>query len=198
MGIIQRIFYFHVPAAMVAFWAVFVGGVASLLYLKTHEARYDDLALAANESVVIFSLVNIVLGSIWGRRAWGIWWTWDARLTSSLLLVFIYLAYLMVRKATPIDQRAAIGAVICIFGMTDVPLIYLSNRIFRTQHPPPVIGGAENSGIAPDMLITLLVATMSLLLLWWCIVRVRRRVERLERKLETLSRRAHEAVSQGR
>jgi heme exporter protein C len=143
MGIIQRIFYFHVPAATAAFCAVFAGGVSSLLYLKTRDVRYDDFALAANESVLVFSVINIVLGSIWGRRAWGIWWTWDARLTSSLLLVLIYLAYVLVRKATPIDQRATIGAVICIFGMADVPLIYMSNRLFRTQHPPPVIGGGR-------------------------------------------------------
>ena len=197
MGIIQRIFYFHVPAAMAAFWAVFVGGIASLMYLKTRDFRYDDLALAANESVVVFSIINIVLGSIWARRAWGIWWTWDARLTSSLLLLLIYLAYLMVRKATPIEQRATICAVICVFGMVDVPLIYMSNRLFRTQHPAPVIGGGENSGIAPDMLVTFLVANVSMLLLWWCFVRIRRRVERLERKLASLSSRAHRVESRG-
>lgn len=195
MGIIQRIFYFHVPAAVTAFWAVFVGGVASLLYLKTNDMRYDDLALSANESVVIFSGINIVLGSIWGRRAWGIWWTWDARLTSSLLLVLIYVGYLMIRKATPIERRGTIGAVLCLFGMADVPLIYMSNRIFRTQHPAPVIGGGENSGLDPDMLLTFISANGAMFLLWWCVVRVRRRVARLEHKLESLSRRVHETVS---
>ena len=182
---------------MVAFVAVFVGGIASLLYLKTREVRYDDLALAANESVVVFSAINIILGSIWARRSWGIWWTWDARLTSSLLLLLIYAAYLIARKGAPPDQRGVIGAAICILGMIDVPLIYMSNRLFRTQHPAPVIGGGENSGLDPDMRITLAVATVSMLLLWWCILRIRRRVERLERKLEFLSRQAHEAASQG-
>ena len=191
MGIIQRIFYFHVPAATAAFWAVFAGGVSSLLYLKTSERRYDDLALAANESVVVFSAINIVMGSIWSRRVWGIWWTWDARLTSSLLLVLIYTAYLVVRKATPIDQRGTVGAILCILGMTDVPLIYMSNRIFRTQHPAPVLGGGEGSGLHPDMLVTFLVANAALLLLWWCIIRVRRRIVTLERRLESLTRRAH-------
>src|ERR1700688_5214759 len=76
MGIIQRIFYFHVPAAFVSFWAAFVGGVASILYLRTRDERYDDLSLAANESIVIFEAINIIMGSLWGKRVWGIWWTW--------------------------------------------------------------------------------------------------------------------------
>jgi heme exporter protein C len=196
MGIIQRIFYFHVPAATVSFWAVVVGGVASLLYLKTGEYRYDDLAAAANESVVVFQSINILLGSIWGRRVWGIWWTWDARLTSSLILVLIYAAYVIVRRATPMDQRATVCAVICLFGMADVPMVYLSNRIFRTQHPSPVIGGGENSGLAPDMLITFLAAHVAIFFLWWCVVRVRRRVERLERKTAGLTRAAIEMQEQ--
>lgn len=198
MGIIQRIFYFHVPAATASFVGVFVGGVASLLYLKTKDPHHDDLALAANESVVIFEAINIVMGSIWARRVWGMWWTWDARLTSSLVLLLIYIAYITVRKATPLEQRGTIGAVICLFGMADVPLIYMSNRLFRTQHPAPVIGGGENSGLDQDMLITLLVAHVAMILFWWCVVRVRRRVERMERKLEVLSRQAHEAMIKGR
>ena len=193
MGIIQRIFYFHVPAATVSFWAVFVGGVASLLYLKTGEGRYDDLALAANESVVIFQTINIVMGSIWARRVWGIWWTWDARLTSSLLLVLLYAGYLAVRKATPTEHRATIGAAICILGMVDVPFIYMANRLFRTQHPAPVIGGGENSGLDLDMLTTFLVANVSMFLLWWCIVRTRRQLAQFERKLESLIRMVHES-----
>ena len=196
MGIIQRVFYFHVPAATVAFWAVFVGGGASVLYLKTQDPAYDDLALAANESVLIFSLINILMGSIWGRRAWGIWWTWDARLTSSLVLVLIYVAYLAVRKAAPVERRGAISSVVCLFGMADVPLIYFSNRLFRTQHPAPVIGGDENSGLDPDMLFTFLFAHVAMFLVWWCIVRVRRRLAQLERKVDFLSRCAFERIEQ--
>lgn len=194
MGIIQRIFYFHVPAASAAFWAAFVGGCASLLYLKTQDPAYDDLALAANESVIVFFAINIILGSMWGRRAWGIWWTWDARLTSSLVFILIYVSYVTVRKAAPIDKRATIGSVVCLLGVADVPLIYMSNRLFRTQHPAPVIGGGEGSGLASDMLVTFIVAHVAMLLLWWCVVRVRRRVAQLERKLEFLSRNALEAM----
>jgi heme exporter protein C len=191
MGIIQRIFYFHVPAAIVSFWAVFVGGIASLLYLKTRDARYDDLAAAANETVLLFAGINILLGSIWGKRVWGIWWTWDARLTTSFILVLIYFAYITIRSGIPRNQRATVCAVICVFGMADVPLIYLSNRLFRTQHPAPVLFGDENSGLASDMLVTFIASNAAMFLLWWCVVRVRRRIERLDRELEGLTRQSY-------
>jgi ABC-type transport system involved in cytochrome c biogenesis permease subunit len=98
MGVIQRIFYFHVPAATVSFVAAFVGGIASILYLKTRDSRYDDLSLAANESILVFETINIVMGSLWAKRVWGIWWTWDARLTSSFLLLLIYIAYVVAQR----------------------------------------------------------------------------------------------------
>jgi heme exporter protein C len=192
MGIIQRIFYFHVPAAIAAFVAAFVGGIASILYLAKRDNKYDDLSLAANETVVVFELINICMGSIWGRRVWGIWWTWDAKLTSAFVLLFIYVAYLVIRRAAPVEARATVCAVVCILGMLDVPLVYLSNRIFRTQHPSPVIGGGEGSGLAPDMGATLGVGVLTMLMLWACIVLVRKRVARLERAAEDLTRRTHE------
>ncbi len=194
MGLIQRIFYFHVPAAAVSFFAAFVGGIASILYLKTRDSRYDDLSLAANESILVFETINIVMGSLWAKRVWGIWWTWDARLTSSFLLLLIYVAYVLVRRSMEGEQRATLCAVICIFGMADIPMIYMSNRLFRTQHPAPVLGGDENSGLAPDMLLTLLAANVAMLMLWWCVIRVRRRVARLERAAEGLTRRTFEAA----
>jgi heme exporter protein C len=162
--------------------------------LRTHNEKYDDLALAANESIVVFEAMNIMMGSIWGKRAWGIWWTWDARLTSSFLLILIYLAYVVVRRSVSAEQRPTICAVICIFGMADVPLVYMSNRLFRTQHPAPVLGGGPDSGIAPDMLWTWLAAFIALILLWWCIIRLRRRIAESERKIEALSRSVHEYV----
>jgi len=194
MGIIQRIFYFHVPAAIISFWAVFVGGIASIQYLRTRDSQYDDLAVAANESVIIFEAINISLGSIWGRRVWGIWWTWDAKLTSAFLLFLIYFAYVTLRHAAPIEQRGTIGAVICIFGMADVPLVYMANRLFRTQHPSPVLAGGPNSGIEPDMLLTLIVAAVAMLMLWWCVIRVRRRLERSARSQEALSREIYSRI----
>jgi heme exporter protein C len=190
MGIVQRLFYFHVPAATVQFTACFVGGIAAILYLVKRDNRYDDLSLAANETVVVFGAVNIGMGILWAKPIWGIWWTWDARLTSSFLLLFLYVAYLVIRPAAPVEHRGAICAVVCILGMADVPLVYLSNRLFRTQHPSPVLGG--EGSLAPEMKVTLFFGMFAMLLLWGCILGVRRRVARLERAAEDLTRRAHE------
>src|ERR1017187_10101662 len=155
MGIVQRIFYFHVPAAMVSFVACFVGGISAILYLVKRDDRYDDLSLAANETVVVFGAVNICLGMMWAKPIWGIWWTWDAKLTSAFLLLFLYAAYLVIRPAAPVEPRATVCAVVCILGMADVPMVYMANRLFRTQHPSPVIGGGPGSGLAPEMYKTL-------------------------------------------
>ena len=196
MGNVQRIFYFHVPAAAVAFTASYVGGIAAILYLTKRDARYDDLSFAANESVVVFQAVNIIMGIMWARPVWGIWWTWDARLTTSFLQVCIYAAYLVLRRATPVESRASICAVISILGMADVPLIYMSNRLFRTQHPSPVMGGGEGSGLAPQIGMTLGAGMVAMFLLWWCVLRVRRRIARLDRAVEDLARRTHELVEE--
>jgi heme exporter protein C len=192
MGIVQRMFYFHVPAGMVSFLASFVGGIAAILFLIKKDNKYDDLSLAANETVVLLGCINIAMGMMWAKPVWGIWWTWDARLTSSFLLVFLYAAYLVIRPAAPVEQRGAVCAVVCILGMADVPLVYMSNRLFRTQHPSPVLGGGQNSGLAPEMRIVLYFGLLTMLLLWWCLIRLRRRVARLERAAEDLTRRAHE------
>ena len=192
MGIVQRLFYFHVPAATASFTACFVGGIAAILFLVKKDNKYDDLSLAANETVVVFGAVNIVMGMMWAKPIWGIWWTWDARLTSSFLLLFLYAAYLVIRPAAPVQQRGSVCAVVCILGMADVPLVYMSNRLFRTQHPSPVLGGDANSGLAPEMKIVLFFGMFAVMLLWWCVVRVRSRVARLERAAADLTRRAHE------
>jgi heme exporter protein C len=181
-----------VPAAIASFTASFVGGIASILYLVKRDNKYDDLSLAANESVVLFALVNIVMGSLWAKPIWGIWWTWDPRLTSSFLLIFLYAAYLVIRPAAPVEHRAMVCAVVCILGMADVPLVYMSNRLFRTQHPSPVLGGGPDSGLAPPIMATLFFGMFTMMLLWWCVLLVRRRVARLQRVAEDLTRRAHE------
>lgn len=193
MGVVQRIFYFHVPAAAVSFLAAFVGGIASILYLSTRNNGYDDLSVAANESVIVFSAVNIVMGSLWAKPLWGVWWTWDARLTSSFMLLIIYWAYSMIRRAVPLEQRPVICAVISIFGMLDVPLIYMLTRLFLTQHPAP----GENAELAPSVLTTLFVSMSAMLLLWWCVVGIRRNIARLERAVEGLSLRTHETLDGG-
>ena len=141
MGLVQRIFYFHVSSAwsgFVSFIMVFIGSVA---YLRTRALKWDWLSVASAEVGVAFFTIVLVTGPIWAKPVWGIWWTWDARLTSSFLLWVLFVSYLVLR--TLVDEperRALVSAVFGIFAALDIPLVYFSIWWFRTQHPQPVIG----------------------------------------------------------
>jgi heme exporter protein C len=154
---VQRIFYYHVPSAMVAFLFFAVSLAGSIGYLAFRRNRdtwaqaADAWALAGAEVGVVFCSVVLITGPIWGRRAWGIWWTWDARLTTTLVLWLIYVSYLLLRRFAAGPQVQTLAAVLGIFGALDVPIVYMSNRWWRTQHPAPVFGGGEDSGLAPAM-----------------------------------------------
>lgn len=155
---IQRIFYYHVPSAMVAFLFFAISLAGSIGYLSYRRARpewaqiADAWALAGAEVGVVFCTVVLITGPMWGRRAWGIWWTWDARLTTTLVLWLIYVSYLLLRRFAAGPQVQTLAAVLGIFGALDVPIVYMSNRWWRTQHPSPVFGGGQDAGLAPAML----------------------------------------------
>jgi heme exporter protein C len=134
MGLVQKVFYYHVPSAMLMFVSAFVCGIASAVYLFRRSAAADRLALAAGELVVLFGLVVMVTGPLWARKAWGVWWEWDARLTSSLLLWMIFLAYLLVRRYGGSGSEKLAGAM-ALFGMANVPFVYVSVNYWRTLHP---------------------------------------------------------------
>jgi heme exporter protein C len=134
MGLVQRIFYYHVPSAMLMFVSAFVCGIASAVFLFRRSAAADRVALAAGELVVLFGLIVLVTGPIWARKAWGVWWEWDARLTSSLLLWMIFVAYLMVRRFGGPGSEKLAGAM-ALFGMANVPFVYVSVNYWRTLHP---------------------------------------------------------------
>jgi len=155
MGDVQRIFYYHVPSAWVAFSLFFVNLVASIWYMVRRNPKTDALALASAEVGVVFCTIVLVTGPIWARPVWGIWWTWDLRLTLTLVLWLIYVAYLILRKFSTSGQTPVIAAVLAIFGALDVPLVYFSIWFFRTQHPQPVMGGGGS--IDPRMLHALLI-----------------------------------------
>jgi heme exporter protein C len=194
MGIVQRIFYFHVPSFFTAVVAFFIGMAAGIRFLMSRDHRFDELAVSSNEIGVIFISVNLVTGSIWARPIWGIWWTWDARLTSAFVLWLMYVAYLILRRA--VDEpglRAVVSAVFSIFAFVDVPIVYMSIRWWRTQHPQPVIFGGEGSGLDPNMRVTLYVSFFALLILYGCLLQLRRRIERLHRETEGLRRLIHSA-----
>ena len=155
MGDVQRIFYYHVPSAWTAFCLFFVNLIGSLIYLVRKSSKADALAVAAAEVGVVFCTIVLITGPIWARPVWGIWWTWDLRLTLTLVLWLIYVSYLVLRRFSDSSQTPKLAAVLAVFGALDVPLVYFSIWFFRTQHPQPVIGGGGS--IDPRMLHVLMI-----------------------------------------
>ena len=165
-GPAQKIFYVHVPSAWVAFLAFGVVGVCSVLYLIFKEPRLDRFAAASAEVGVVFTTGVLLTGPMWAKPIWGAWWTWDARLSSTLFLWFLYFAYLVLRTAVREQgQRARYSAVLGILGALLVPFIHLSVKMFRTLHPQPVVLNPEGPTLPGSMLATLLfsLAVMTLL-----------------------------------
>ena len=157
MGNVQRIFYYHVPTSMLSLLFPYINFVASLCYLYWRRRdplkalTADAVAISSAEVTVVYSSLSLLTGMLWGRAAWGIWWTWDARLTSMLLLWLLYVSYLMLRKLSSTGQSHTLAAVLSVFAAIDVPIVFMSIRWWRTQHPAPVFGGGADSGIDPSM-----------------------------------------------
>jgi heme exporter protein C len=178
-GIAQRIFYFHVPMAWTAYLAFFVVLVSSIAYLGTRDLGWDALARASVEIGLLFTTLVLITGSLWGKPIWNTWWTWDARLTSTLVLWFIYVAYLMLRAYTPDPERGArFGAVLGIVGFLDVPIVHFSVQWWRGLHPAPVVVRPDPQ-LPPEMRVVLLVCTIAMLLLYATLLVYRTRLERL-------------------
>jgi len=165
LGLVQKIFYFHVGTAWVAFFAFFIVFVYSILYLKAHNSKWDRIAAASAEIGTVFTTVVLITGPIWAKSSWNTWWTWEPRLTTSLILWFIYLAYILVRdSSTEYEKKARLSAVFGIIGFIDVPIVFFSVRWWSISHPTLFAGGGMN--LAPEMLITLLVSVASFTLLY--------------------------------
>lgn len=153
-GNMIRAFYYHLPNWVGAAIFLPVNLVASITYLvgrnrsKKLAMWADAIALGTAEMGALYCVLGLVTGSLWGREEWGIWWTWDARLTTALILALIYVSYLLVRQVTTGSTRATLSAVLAIFGFLDIPIVYFSTTWWRTQHPAPVFGGGEGSGVA--------------------------------------------------
>jgi heme exporter protein C len=189
-GMIFRILFFHAPMAMTAMIGSAVGLLASIGFLLTKNFKYDAMAVAVTEVGLAFLAANLVTGSIWGRIIWGIWWTWDARLTSALVCWLLYAGYLMLRHA--IDeptQRATVAAVFNIFAFVDVPIVIFSIKWFRTQHPQPVLWGGGS--IDPGYRSTLMLNWLAMILLGTVLTIIRLRQEETQREIDSLRRYAH-------
>jgi len=189
-GMIYRIIFFHVPAAITAMLCAAVACVASILFLITRNFRHDALAVAVTEVGLAFLAANLVTGSIWGRVIWGIWWTWDARLTSALVCWLLYAGYLMLRHAIEEPTtRARVSAVFNIFAFADVPIVIFSIKWWRTQHPQPVFWGGGS--IDPRMYLTAALNLVALALLASVLVLIRLRQEEVQREIDSIRRYAH-------
>lgn len=185
---IQRIFYFHASAGIAAYAGFGVSFLACIGYLASRQPEWDWLAVATAESGLVFCTVNLVTGPIWAKPVWGIWWTWDARLTLTFILELLYVAYLLLRSMVrEPDRRATISAVFGIFAFLDVPLSYFSIRWWRTEHPQPVLGGGPGSGLDPRMMDVFVLTMISLLALLVLLARQRYRLEALRHQVSRLA-----------
>jgi len=195
-GAIYRILFFHAPAAMVGMIGYFVALTFSVLYLSSKNFLYDSLAASIVEVSLVFSLVNIVTGSIWARIIWGIWWTWDYRLTSALVCILIFFGYLVMRRA--IDeptQRARLSSALCIFGCVDVVIVWKSIEWFRNQHPGPVLDFRTGGGkMDPAYSHVFWLNFLAILLMGVALVLIRTRQEATAREIDSLRRLAHTAA----
>ena len=157
-GNIFRILYYHVPISMLSLVFPYINLVASLVYLYCRRRdpikalAADAWAIASAEVTVVYASICLLTGMIWAKPVWGIWWTWDERLTSMLLLWLLYVSYLMLRKLSSTGQTHTLAAILSIFAAIDVPIVYMSIRWWRTQHPAPIFFGGPDTGLAPSML----------------------------------------------
>ena len=186
-GEVQRIMYLHLPSILTAYLSFFLVFVGSCLYLWKREQRDDILAHSAAELGVLFTALTIVEGSIWGRNTWGVWWTWDARLTLTAILLLIYTGYLMLRSLLEDSSRAAsTAAVVGIIGFLDIPLIHMSVYWWRTLHQPPSILRPDKApweNVHPELLIALTVSFIGFLLLYFYLLSLRFRIGELEQQI---------------
>lgn len=158
-GLAQKIFYLHVPAAWSAMLSMGLVGLASILFLVMKEPRFDRFAAASAEVGTVFCCVMLTTGPLWARPIWGTWWTWDARLTLTLMLFFLFIGYQVLRGAvTDPAMRASYAAVVGICGLVLLPFIHLSVYLFRTLHPMPIVLKPSAPSLPPEMLVTLLLS----------------------------------------
>jgi heme exporter protein C len=182
-GAAQRIFYIHVPSAWIGFLAFFVVFVGSIAFLATGKRKWDDVASSSAEVGVIFTTGVLVTGPLWGRPVWGVYWTWDPRLTSFLMLWLIYLSYIVLRGYVPeAIRRAKYSAVLGIVGFLDVPIVYMSARWWRSEHPTQFV--VEKGDLPAQMLVTLIVGVVTFTFMYAYLMSVRLRVGRLRNRIE--------------
>jgi heme exporter protein C len=189
MGLIQRIFYFHVASAWSGFTAFFLCFIGNLLYVWKRDPKYDWLAVSGAEVGLAFTTVVLITGPIWAHPVWGIWWTWDARLTSTFVLWLLYVSYLLLRTLIDEpDRRALLSSLFGIFAFLDVPLVFGAIRWWRTQHPQPVIMGGQGSGLDPTMKSVFFFSALAMHVFMLFLVAERYALEKMQTEADFLAR----------
>ena len=186
-GLIYRILFLHVSSAWTGLTAFLIGFVANLLYIWRRKPQWDWLGVSAVEVGLAFTTVVLVTGPIWAKPVWGIYWTWDARLTSTFVMWLLYVSYLLLRTLVDEpDRRALLSALYGIFAFLDVPLVFGSIRWWRTQHPQPIVMGGADSGMDPTMFRVLMFSWLAMLALMTLLLRQRYRLEATRNDLESM------------
>jgi heme exporter protein C len=194
MGLIQRIFYLHVASAWAGFTAFFICFIANLLYIWKRGQKFDWLSVSSAEVGLTFTTIVLITGPIWAHPVWGIWWTWDARLTSTFVLWLLYASFLVLRTLIEeSDRRALLSSLFGVFAFLDVPLVFGAIRWWRTQHPSPVILGGANSGLDPTMKKVLLFSALAMHVLMAVLIVQRYTLEKLRSELQELQQEAEAA-----
>lgn len=186
-GVVQRLFYFHVTFAYLAYASFVMVLVASVLYLLKRSMRIDNWARSSAEIGVMFISLNLITGIFWMRQVWGAWWTWDPRLTTTLILWFIYAAYLMLRSYAGSDHRgAAFGSVIGIFGAAMIPIVHFSVVWWRSIHPEPTVIREDGPAMPAAMIVTMFITIVAFSLVYIYLLRTRLRIEDLHERLSEI------------
>jgi heme exporter protein C len=185
MGLVQKIFYIHVPAAFLAFLSFSITFIASILYLYKRDDKWDAAAFCSAEIGVIFCTIVLITGPIWAKPIWNVWWTWDPRLTTTLILWFIYVAYLMLRGVVRENQRANFSAVFGIIGFVNVPITFLAIRLWRSIHP--VLITSRGINISTPMKHTLALTFLAFCLLFFALLKTRIKLEKMRMDAEMVS-----------
>jgi heme exporter protein C len=185
MGLVQKIFYIHLPVAWWGLISFFLSCLAGIAWLKSRDSKWDALSAAAAEVGMVCATLALATGCLWARRSWGVWWTWDPRLTTTLILWFIYAGYLALRSLPmPPERRSSLCAVVAIVGFLDVPPVFVSARLWRSIHP--AVFASQSGGLAPEMAVAVIASVVCFGLIWIALLGLRFGQMRLQQRLDAL------------
>ncbi len=198
MGVVQKIFYFHVASAWVAFFAFFIVCVFSIMYLVKRSRIYDVIAGVSAEIGVVYTAIVLITGPIWARSAWNTWWTWEPRLTTTLILFFMYIAYIMIRKMDGAwEKKARLASVFGIISFINVPIVFMSIRWWNTKLHPVVFGEGSDQvggGLEPEMLVALIFSVFTMTVLYFVFLQKGIYIEKLKIQTDRLKEKMQERM----